>query len=79
MDELEVKEMATPEGAKGLLDTTALAGLGITPKLMNQEVIIDLTAEQLKDMILKGADPRAKQAVSLELHEGKLTLKIKLF
>jgi len=64
---------------KGILDATPLKGLGVTPQLLEREIVIELTTEQLKAMLLQNADPKAKESVTVEIHEGKLTLKIRLW
>jgi len=70
----EVKGILT-----GLLTGTPLAGLGVTPKLAEKDIVIELTDTQFKDIILKDAQPRARESVSVEFHEGKMTLKIRLW
>ena len=76
-------KMASEQPMKGLLssilDGTPLKSLGITPQILQRDLVIELTTQQLRDIILQNADERAKQSVSLELHEGKLVLKIRLF
>jgi len=83
MDKLGVMKMASEQPMKGLLssilDGTPLKSLGITPQILQRDLVIELTTQQLRDIILQNADERAKQSVSLELHEGKLVLKIRLF
>jgi hypothetical protein len=64
---------------KGILDKTPLGGLGLQPSLTQQDIVIEMTEKQLRDMLLTNADTRARDSVSVELHEGKLVLKIKLF
>lgn len=75
--------MASEQPIKGLLsgilDGTPLKSLGITPQILQRDLVIELTTQQLRDIILQNADERAKQSVTLELHEGKLVLKIRLF
>lgn len=64
---------------KNLLQGTPLSGFNILPQLTQNEIIIELTQEQLKAILLERTDERAKQAVTVECKEGKLILKIKLF
>jgi len=64
---------------KGLLQGTPFASLNLIPQLTQNEIIIEFTEEQLKTMLLQNTDERAKKSVNVELHEGKLVLKIKLF
>jgi hypothetical protein len=79
MGKLEGGKMAESGLLKGILDATPLKGLGVTPQLLEREIVIELTTEQLKAMLLQNADTRAKESVAVELHEGKLTLKIRLW
>jgi len=64
---------------RGLLESTPLKGLGITPQLTQRDIVVELTQEQLRDMLLRDADPRAKSSVTLELKEGRLILRIRLW
>jgi hypothetical protein len=79
MDKLGDEKMGEAGLLKGILDATPLRGLGVTPQLLDREIVIELTTEQLKAMLLQNADARAKESVIIELHEGKLTLKIRLW
>jgi len=64
---------------RGLLQGTPLANLNLIPQLTQNEIVIEITQEQLRNLLLQNTDDRARQAVTIELHEGKLTLKIRLF
>lgn len=69
-----------PQGLlAGILDKTPMAGLGISPALTQNEIIIELSESQLREMLLAGADERAKSSVSVELKDKKMVLKIRLF
>lgn len=76
-----LRNMEKPE--EGLITSflkgTPLAGLGLMPKLSEREIIVELTEQQFKDMVLANADARAKQSVDIKISEGKITLKIRLF
>jgi hypothetical protein len=73
-------EQNQPQGLlAGLMNMTPLSGLGVTPQFTQREIIIELSTEQLRQMLLEKADTRAKDAVTVELHEGKLQLKIRLW
>jgi len=71
------------EVAGGLLQQalkgTALAGLNLTPQLTDRELVIELDEKQFRDMILSGADDRAKQSVTVEILQGKIRLKVRIF
>lgn len=76
-----VKNTAQPEEGliSNVLKGTPLAGMGLMPKLSEREIIIELTEQQFKDMVLANADARAKQSVDIKISEGKIILKIRLF
>jgi len=64
---------------KNILQGTPFASLNLMPQLAQNEIVIEMTQEQLKTMLLQNTDERAKKSVNVELHEGKLVLRIKLF
>ena len=71
--------MSTEGLLSGFMKNTPLAGMGIMPQIKEQEVIIEMTTEQLTALLLKDADARAKNAITVQIQEGKIILKIKLF
>jgi len=66
-----------------LLKTIPIGGLNIQPQLTQRELLIEITADQFKQMALSGLTPEAKatleQAVIVEFHEGKAVIKIRLW
>jgi hypothetical protein len=52
---------------------------GIKPQLTQNELVIEFTEDQLREMLLKNADERAKQSVTIQLLDKKLIIKIRLF
>jgi hypothetical protein len=62
-----------------LFGKTPFGMAGITPQLSQKEIVVEMTQEQLRVMLLQNADARAKDSVTIELHEGILVLKIRLF
>lgn len=62
-----------------MLQGTPLSSLNILPQLTERELVVEITQDQLRTLLLQNVDERAKQAVTIECHEGKLTLKIRLF
>lgn len=68
--------------SEGLLKTIfrdmKFGGIPLTPTLANNELVISITQEELKQMLLANADERAKSCVSVECKEGRLILKIRL-
>jgi len=66
-----------------LLKSIPIGGLNLQPTLTQREIVLEITAEQFKQMALSGLTPEAKatleQAVSVEFHEGKATIKVRLW
>ena len=58
---------------------TPLASMNITPQLVNRDLVITLSEEQFKQIILSGLDERGKRAVDIKLEQGRLIIKIRLF
>jgi len=71
------------EARQGLLSSilmgSPLAGLGITPKMVQRDIVIELTESQFKELILKNADARARSAVDVKFKEGRMILSIRLW
>jgi hypothetical protein len=61
------------------LSQSPFAGLGLTPQMGDREVSIEFNEDQLKSMLTKDVDARYKELVTIELHEGRMVLKIRLW
>jgi hypothetical protein len=80
-------ELAMGEMTEGLLTSflkgTPLAGLGVTPKILERDLIIELTEQQFKDMVFSGMkEPdktRAMQSIDIKISDGKIIVKMRLF
>jgi hypothetical protein len=73
-----------PEGIiSGFLKGTPLASLGISPKMLERDLIIELNEQQFKDMVFSGMKEsdkaRAMQSIDIKISEGKITVKMRLF
>ena len=64
---------------KDMLKGTPLEEVGIVPRIMNGELIIEINEEQLKQIALKGLDPKVKQYVTIRITNGKVVMKIRLW
>ena len=68
--------------AEGLLTRfmQEVAKFGIHPKpaLTQNELTFEISADELKNALLKGVDPRIANAMSVEVHEGKIVIKVRL-
>ncbi len=63
---------------KGAFKGTPLAGLNVIPKLDQQDLIIELTEQQFRDMVLANTDERAKKSIDIKISEGKIIIKVRL-
>ncbi len=63
---------------KNAFKGTPLAGMNVIPKLDVQDLVIELTEKQFKDMVLANADERAKRSVDIKIGEGKITIRVRL-
>jgi len=77
--EMVTEEKPSSGLLSGILEKSALSGLGVMPKFAEREIVVEMTESQLRQLLLQNADDRAKNAVTIELHEGKLSLKIRLW
>jgi hypothetical protein len=80
----ELKMSETPEGLiSGIFKGTPLSVLGITPKMLDKDLIIEMTEQQFRDMVFNGMkEPdksRAMQSIDIKINEGKIIIKVKLF
>jgi len=57
----------------------SIAGMPVSPKLLNNELVIEITENEIYQVLFKDARPEVKNAIKVELHEGKLVIKLKLF
>jgi len=52
---------------------------GVKPQVINNELSIEITEEQLNSMALHGANPTFRSNARIELHEKKMVIKVRLF
>jgi len=48
-------------------------------KLSNNEIVIELTAKDLYDMLTKDLNPQQKQAIVIDIVDNKLVIRVRLF
>ena len=69
--------------AEGLLTRfiQEVAKFGIHPKpsLTQNELTFEISAEELRQALLKGVDPRVANSIGVEVHEGKIVIRVRLF
>jgi hypothetical protein len=64
---------------RSVMRGTPFEALGITPKMIDRDLTIEIDVNQLAALLFQGMDERARRAVSLELHEGKMVLRLRLW
>ena len=62
-----------------LLSQLSALGIKLNPQMINNELVIEVTENDVQNAILKDANPQIKNLVKIELHEGKMVIKVKLF
>jgi len=69
--------------AEGLLTRfiQEMSKFGIHPKpsLTQNELTFEISAEELRQALLKGVDPRVANSIGVEVHEGKIVIRVRLF
>jgi len=61
-----------------LLKGTPLEGVGIMPSFTGNTIKIEINEAQLKELLMRDADPRFKSAVDLRIEQGKIVIEIRL-
>ena len=62
-----------------LLQSINISGTEVQPQLVNNEIVVELDKEQVKSLAFKGLPPSQREIIDIELKEGKMILRIKLF
>jgi len=62
-----------------MLKGTPLAKTGVMPKLVGNEIVIEITEEQLKQIAFQGIKPEILKHIDLKIVNGKVIMKIRLF
>ena len=57
---------------------TAL-GLQLNPQMVGKDLVVEITQADIEKIILKDANPQTKNVMKVEVHEGKIVIKVKLF
>lgn len=57
----------------------SIAGFKLNPQLVNNEIKIEFTEQDFQSAITKNLDERARNAIRIEFHEGKMIIRIRLF
>jgi hypothetical protein len=67
----------------GLFKGSMLGNLGLRPQLLDRDIVVEITEEQFKQMVLSGftgeSRERALSSVDIKILDGKIVVKIKLF
>lgn len=72
-----------PEGLiSGMFKGMPLGGLGVTPRMLDKDLVIELTEQQFKDMVFSGMkEPdksKAMQSIDIKISDGKIIIKVRL-
>jgi len=72
-----------PEGLiSSMFKGMPLGSLGVTPRMLDKNLIIELTEQQFKDMVFSGMkEPdksRAMQSIDIKISDGKIIIKVRL-
>jgi hypothetical protein len=82
MGELEMSE-PTEGLITALFKGTPLSILGVSPKMLDRDIVIELTEQQFKDMVFSGMkEPdrsRAMSVIDIKITDGKIIIRVKLF
>ena len=62
-----------------LFKQAQVAGLPIKPQMINNELVIEFTENEFKEITTKNLDPRFKENIRIEFKEGRMVIKVKLF
>ncbi len=54
-------------------------GFQLNPQLMGKELVVEITQADIEKIIFKDANPQTKNVMKVEIHEGKIVIKVKLF
>jgi len=55
------------------------AGISVVPQLQNNEIAIRITQSEVYEYITKGMTPEQKASIRVELHEGEMVIRVRLF
>ena len=62
-----------------LLSQLSALGLQLNPQMVGKDLVVEITSSDLEKIILKDASPQTKNVIKVEIHEGKIVIKVKLF
>ena len=54
-------------------------GLKLNPQMQNNELVVEIPQADVESAILKDSSPQVKNMIKVEIHEGKIVIKVKLF
>lgn len=72
-------ELKMSEGIlNSLLRSMPFSSMSLSPVLTDRDLVIEVTQDQLREILLANADERARRSISVECHEGKIVLRVRL-
>ncbi len=54
-------------------------GIPIKPTFQQNELVIEISQQEFFEATTKNLDPRFKNAIKIEFHEGKMVIRVRLF
>lgn len=57
----------------------SVGGIPVSPKIINNEIVVELTENEIYQVLFKDVQPQVRNSIKVELHEGKMVIKVKLF
>lgn len=61
-----------------LLQSMNVRGVELKPYLDNNEIVIEINEEQVKDVAFAGLPPQQRDIMQIKLYEGKMVIRIKV-
>ena len=55
------------------------SGMPFKPQLVQNELVIEISQQEFYEATTRNLDPRYKQAIKIEFHEGKMVIRVRLF
>jgi hypothetical protein len=62
----------------GLFGNLSKAGISSKPQMQGNMLTFDITEQELAGIALKDMPAQGRQAITLQCHEGKITITVKL-
>jgi len=54
-------------------------GLGVQPQLQNNEIVIRIKEDEFFQAVTARMSPEQRSSIKIELHEGEMVIRVRLF